>query len=155
MKNCVKYCVLGLSAFVIGMSVNNFAISDVPANYKVAVVDVQKVVASSAQVKVLKAEQQKKKQELDAFVKTANEAVNKEKDAAKKKALQEKYSKEYVSKRTAMQKNYASKLSAIDKNISSVIAAKAKQDNYNLVLAKGVVLSGGNDITAEITKLIK
>lgn len=155
MKNYVKYCVLGLSAFVIGMSVNNFAISDVPANYKVAVVDVQKVVAASSQVKALKSEQQKKFQNLNAFVKTANDAVNKEKDATKKKALQEKYSKEYNSKRAAIQKDYASKLASIDKNISSVIANKAKQDNYNLVLAKGVVLSGGTDITAEVTKLIK
>ncbi len=155
MKNYVKYCVLGLSAFVIGMSVNNFAISDVPANYKVAVVDVQKVVAASSQVKALKSEQQKKFQDLNAFVKTANDAVNKEKDATKKKALQEKYSKEYNSKRAAIQKDYASKLASIDKNISSVIANKAKQDNYNLVLAKGVVLSGGTDITAEVTKLIK
>ena len=155
MKNYVKYCVLGLSAFVIGMSVNNFAISDVPANYKVAVVDVQKVVAASSQVKALKSEQQKKFQDLNAFVKTANDAVNKEKDATKKKALQEKYSKEYNSQRAAIQKDYASKLASIDKNISSVIANKAKQDNYNLVLAKGVVLSGGTDITAEVTKLIK
>lgn len=45
---------LGLAAFVVGMSVNNFAMSDVPPSYKVAVVDVSKVVASSAQVKALK-----------------------------------------------------------------------------------------------------
>ena len=155
MKNCVKYCVLGLSAFVIGMSVNNFAISDVPANYKVAVVDVQKVVAASPQVKTLRTEREKKVQDLNAFLKTANEAINKEKDATKKKALQEKYTKEYNTKRAAMQKDYASKLSAIDKNITAVITNKAKQDNYNLVLSKGMVLSGGTDITAEIAKLIK
>lgn len=155
MKNYVKYGVLGLSAFVIGMSVNNFAISDVPSNYKVAVVDVQKVVASSNQVKNLKAEQQKKTQDLNNFVKTANAAVNKETDATKKKALQEKYSKEFNTKRTAIQKDYANKLSAIDKSISAVIANKAKQDNYNLVLAKGVVLSGGTDITEEVSKLVK
>ena len=97
----------------------------------------------------------KKFQDLNTFVKNANAAVNKEKDAAKKKALQDKYNKEYNTKRAAIQKDYAAKLSSIDKNISSVIAAKAKQDNYNLVLAKGVVLSGGTDITAEVTKLIK
>ena len=41
MKNGIKYLALTLSAFVIGMTVNNFAVSNVPS--KIAVVDVQKV----------------------------------------------------------------------------------------------------------------
>ena len=41
--------VFGLAAFVVGMSLNNFAMSDVPPSYKIAVVDVGKVVASSSQ----------------------------------------------------------------------------------------------------------
>ncbi len=50
--NKIKFAVLGVSAFVIGMSVQHFAMSDVPS--KIAVVDVQQVVASSSQVKTLK-----------------------------------------------------------------------------------------------------
>ncbi len=153
MKNGIKYFALTLSAFVIGMTVNNFAISNVPS--KIAVVDVQKVVAASTQVKNLRAERAAKVKDLSNFVKTARENVAKEPNAAKKKELENKYNKELNQKRNAIQKDYSSKLAAIDKNISGIIAQKAKAANYDIVLAKGVVLYGGTDITSEITKSIK
>lgn len=152
--NC-KICSVLLVAFGLGLAAGNYAISDVPSNYKVAVVDVQKVIASSSQVKALKDEQQKKSQELTKFLETAKAALDKEKDAAKKKKLEEKYNKEFQSKREAIAKNYETKLLAIDKNITAVIASNAKTNGYNLVLAKGVVLSGGTDITSEIAKQVK
>ena len=153
MKNSIKYFALTLSAFVIGMTVNNYAISTVPS--KIAVVDVQKVVASSTQVKNLKAEREKKIQGLTSFVKTAREAVAKETDVKKKKALEDKYNKELNAKKEAIQKDYTNKLTAIDKSMTNIIAQKAKAANYDIVLAKGVVLYGGTDITAEITKAVK
>ncbi len=153
MKQGIKYFALGLSAFIIGMSVNNYAISNVPS--KIAVVDVQKVVASSAQVKALKADRDAKVKDLTTFVTNARSAVAKETNAAKKKELENKYNKELNAKRNAIQKDYAKKLANIDKSISAVVAQKAKAANYDIVLAKGVVLYGGNDITAEITKSVK
>ncbi len=153
MNKSVKYVALGLAAFVIGMSVNNFAVSNVPS--KIAVVDVQKVVASSAQVKALKADREAKIKDLANFVTTARANVAKETNADKKKTLEDKYNKELNSKRDAIQKDYAKKLAAIDKSISSVINQKAKAANYDIVLAKGVVLYGGTDITAEIAKSVK
>ncbi len=153
MNKNVKYVALGLTAFIIGMSVNNFAISNVPS--KIAVVDVQKVVASSSQVKALKADREAKIKDLANFVTTARANVAKESNADKKKELETKYNKELNSKRDAIQKDYAKKLAAIDKNISSVINQKAKAANYDIVLAKGVVLYGGTDITSEITKSVK
>lgn len=155
MKNTAKFLSVALFAFVIGLATSNFAVSDVPSNYKVAVVDVQKVVASSSQVKALKDEQAKKGQELAKFIETAKTALDKEKDAAKKKALEAKYDKEFKAKREAIAKNYETRLMAIDKNISTIIDTNAKQNGFNLVLAKGVVLSGGIDITDEIAKQIK
>lgn len=155
MKNNFKFLAALIGAFVIGMTVNNYAISDVPSDFKVAVVDVQKIVASSSQVKALKEEQKKKGQELAKFIETAKTALDKETDAKKKKALEEKYNKEFKTKREAIAKNYETKLLAIDKNISSIIDAKANADGYSLVLAKGVVLSGGTDITDEISKQVK
>ena len=71
MKNNFKILTISLVAFAIGLTAGNYAISDVPANFKVAVVDVQKVVASSAQVKALKEEQKKKSQDLAKFIETA------------------------------------------------------------------------------------
>lgn len=153
MKNSIKYFALTLSAFVIGMTVNNYAISNVPS--KIAVVDVQKVVAASTQVKNLKAEREKKIQGLASFVKTARETVAKETDAKKKKALEDKYNKELNAKKEAIQKDYTNKLTAIDKSMTAIIAQKAKAANYDIVLAKGMVLYGGTDITAEIEKAVK
>ncbi len=153
MKNCVKYAALGIAAFVIGMSVNNYAISNVPS--KIAVVDVQKVVASSSQVKALKADREAKIKDLANFVTTARANVAKETNATKKKELENKYNKELNAKRNSIQKDYAKKLAAIDKSISSIINQQAKAANYEIVLAKGVVLYGGTDITSEIAKAVK
>ena len=153
MKQGIKYFALGLSAFIIGMSVNNYAMSDV--TNRIAVVDVQKVVASSAQVKALKADREAKLKDLATFVQTARTNVSKEKDANKKKALEAKYNKELNAKRNAIQKDYTNKLTNIDKSISATIAQKAKAANYSKVLAKGEVLYGGEDITAEIQKVVK
>lgn len=155
MKNNWKILSVTLVAFAIGLTMGNYAISDVPENFKVAVVDVQKVIASSSQVKALKDEQKKKSQELAKFVETAKAALDKEQDDKKRKKLEEKYNKEFQAKREAIAKNYETKLLAIDKNISTVIDESAKASGYNLVLAKGVVLSGGTDITSEIAKQVK
>lgn len=155
MKNNLKFLTVALVAFGIGFAINNYAMSDVPANFKVAVVDVQKVVASSGQVKALKDEQKKKGQELAKFIETAKASINKETDAKKKKTLEDKYNKEFQTKRTAIAKDYETKLLAIDKSISATIDNNAKANGYNLVLAKGVVLSGGTDITDEIAKAVK
>ncbi len=155
MKSSVKILTISLLTFAIGLAAGNFAISDVGTPYKVAVVDVQKIIASSSQVKSLKEEQKKKGQDLAKFIETAKTSLDKEQDAKKKKALEEKYNKEFQTKRTAIAQNYETKLLAIDKNITDIINTNAKNNGYDLVLAKGVVLSGGTDITDEISKQIK
>ncbi|MDR1168897.1 MAG: OmpH family outer membrane protein [Heliobacteriaceae bacterium] len=151
----IKFLVAALSAFVLGVSVANVAMSDAPASYKVAVVDVQKVVNSSSQVAALKKEQEAKSKELVAFVEKARKDVAAQADAKKKQDLETKYNKELNDKKAAMDKNYAAKLQAIDTSISKQIDAQAKTGQYDLILAKGVVLSGGIDITDTITKLVK
>ena len=155
MKNSTKILTIAIAAFTLGLTAGNYAVSDVPSNFKVAVVDVQKVVSASAQVKALKAEQTRKGQELAKFIDTAKTAINKEKDAAKKKALEDKYNKEFKLKQQSIAKNYETKLLEIDKNISTLINTNAKNNGYNLVLAKSAVLSGGTDITDQITKVVK
>lgn len=155
MNKNVKLLAAIAAAFAIGFSANNFAMSDVPSNFKVAVVDVQQVVASSAQVKALKKEQQAKTEEVIKYIDKARKDVASVSDEKKKKALEDKYNKELVTKRETLEKDYATKLQAIDKNISSTIETQAKAKNYNVVLAKGVVLYGGDDITADIVKIVK
>ena len=155
MKQELKFFAVALSAFVLGVGLNNFAISGVPANYNVAVVDVQKVISQSSQVAALKKDQQAKMNNLIVFVDTARKNIAKEKDSKKRKVLEDKYNKEFDEKKAAIEKEYIAKLKVIDTNISDIVNAKAKAGNYNLVLAKGVVLFGGTDITAEISKAVK
>ena len=87
MKQDLKFFAVALGAFVLGMGLNNFAMSGVPANYKVAVVDVQKVISQSSQVEALKKDQQVKMNNLINFVDTARKNIAKEKDPKKRKAL--------------------------------------------------------------------
>ena len=54
-----------------------------------------------------------------------------------------------------MDKNYAQKLSVIDSSISKQIENLAKTNGYDIVIAKGVVLYGGNDITDAVKKAVK
>ena len=137
------------------VSLGENSVSDVPANFKVAVVDVQKVVANSGQVKALKEEQKKMTQDLTKFIEAAKATLDKEKDTKKRASLENKYNKEFQDKRKAIAKNYETKLLEIDKNITNTINASAKEKGYDLVLAKSAVLSGGTDITSEISKALK
>ena len=155
MKNNWKFLTVALCAFAIGISANNFAVSNVPSNFKVAVVNVPKVVESSKQVQALKAENKRKSDEFMKFVQTANTAMEKEKDEKKKAALKTKYEKEIKAKMESNTKTYKTKLAAIDKSISDVISADAKAKGYNLVLSKGSVLVGGDDITEAIVAKVK
>ncbi len=150
-----KFVLACTFTFLLGLSLNNFAVSDVPVNYKVAVVDVQKIVSSSSQVNILKEDQKKKKADLTAFIQNAKKEISQESDAVKRKSLEEKYLKEFNAKRIVIEDDYEKKLTEIDKSISDVISVKAKEKNYDLVLAKGVVLFGGDDITNDVAKSVK
>lgn len=153
MNNKIKILAVGLLTFASGIAFSNFAMSDVPS--KIAVVDVQEVVNSSSQVQTLKKEQQAKMKEVVSFVEKARKEVAATTDVKKKQALEEKYNKELNTKKTAMDKNYADKLTAIDSTISKQIEAQAKAGGYDIVLAKGVVLYGGSDITDAVKKAVK
>lgn len=155
MKKQITTLAIAIAAFAIGMGFNNIAMSNIPANYKVAVVDVNAVVSKSAQVQALKKEQQTKLQELQKWLETVRADVQKQSTQEGKDKLIKKYDAEFAKKQEAIKKNYATKLQAIDKSITATIATEAKAKNYNLVLSKGMVLYGGDDITASIAKVVK
>ncbi len=150
-----KLILTGICALTIGLAINNFAVSDALPNYKIATVDVQKVVGSSKAVNNLKAEHKKQIEDLTKFVVTAKTNLDKETDVNKRKSLETKYNKQLNDKKEAIDKNYAKKLAEIDKDISTVIQKEAKAKGFDIVLAKGIVLYGGEDITNEITKAVK
>ena len=126
-----------------------------PQPPKIAVVDIQKVVAASSQVKALKKSQEAKNKELTDFIKKAQADVNKQTDAKKKKELAEQYEKQLATKREANAKDYAAKLKAADTNITAQISKKATELGYTMVLPKSGVICGGDDITATILQVIK
>ncbi|MCQ2744473.1 MAG: OmpH family outer membrane protein [bacterium] len=142
-----------ISAFAIGFGINNFAVSN--GISKIAVVDVPAVVSKSAQVKALKKEQATKTAEIQNWLKVATADVEKQKTKEGKEKLIKKYNEEYSKKQLAITKNYEQKLIAIDKSISATIAQQAKASGYDVVLAKGVVLYGGDDLTEAIAKVVK
>ncbi len=150
-----KYLNIGLiaAAFALGLGLNNLAISNVPS--KIAVADVNKIVSQSSQVMALKKEQQLKMEELQKWLVNARKDVEKQSTKEGKEKLVKKYDGEFQKKQQAIQKNYTAKLQSIDKEISAVIAKEAKAKGYDIVIAKNVVLYGGDDITQSIAKLVK
>jgi len=150
-----KFLTIALCVFSLVAAVSNFAQTETKNEPKVAVVDIQKVIDSSSQINTLKQEQQKKFQELSAFVQSAKKVISKEKKLTKRQALEDKYNKELNIKKIKMEKDYAAKLATVDKNINAAIEQQAKTKNYDLVLIKGVVLYGGEDITESVAQSVK
>jgi len=139
------------SMLLAALGISNVAIADT----KVAIVDIQAVVSKSAQVQALKKEQQTKIQELEKWITTVRADVEKQKTKEGKEKLIKKYDAEFAKKKELISKNYQTKLQDIDKSISATIASQAKLKGYDLVITKGTVLYGGDDITADIMKVVK
>ena len=122
----------------------------VQAEDSIAVVDLQKIVSNSSQVKQLKQEHSKKMEELNKIIINARGEIANETDENKIVKIEEKYTNEFNTKKSLLEKDYNNRLSAIEKNIKDEIAKKAKKDDYDYVFAKSVLLYGGKDITDEI-----
>ena len=142
---------LVLSFALIGV----LSMNGVLAAQKIAVVDVQAVVSSSAQVQALKKEQQGKMQDLEKWLKTAQADVQKQKTQEGKEKLLKKYNSEFATKKEAIAKDYSARLKAVDKSITDTISTQAKLKGYDMVISKGVVIYGGDDITADVQKAVK
>ena len=125
------------------------------AECNIAVVDLQKVVDNSAQVRTLKNEHSAKIKELNGIITKAQEEIAKQTDTKKIVEIQDKYTNQFNSKKAEIDKMYAAKLAEIESQIKSEIAKKAQKDGYEFVFAKSVVLYGGKDITSEISETVK
>ncbi len=125
------------------------------AETNVAIVDVHAIIAKSAQVQALNKEQQTKIEELEAWLKTVKEDVDKQQTKEGKEKLVKKYDAEFIKKQEVIRDNYNKKLQAIDKSITETITNTAKAKGYNLVIPKGVVIYGGTDITNDVMKVVK
>ena len=161
MKN--KFKTLAISAILFGalfIFSSNIANADTattvaPVTMKVAIVDIPKVVAQSKQVQALKEEQAKKLKELTTFLETAKADIAKQSSSASKERVTAKYEKEFAQKRELNAQDYNKKSAVIEQSIMAAITNYAKSKGYTLVLTKATVLYGGDDITAEVMKVVK
>ena len=78
-----------------------------------------------------------------------------ETDQAKILMLEDKYMKEFASKKKHWNAIIIQDCHQSEKNIKSEITRKAQKDGYDYVFAKSVVLFGGKDITGELLNNIK
>ena len=91
-------------------------------------------------------------QHLGKWLKTAQADVEKQKTQDGKNKLLKKYNAEFAKKKEVLAKDYASRLQAVDKSITDILA---RLKGYNMVISKGVVVYGGDDITADVQKVLK
>ena len=136
--------------FIGGYTMNDVAIS-LP-RYKVAVVDITKVMEQSKDIKNLKASQDKQLKELETLISKAQNEIANAQDQNKALELQTNYSKEIETKKNAIDEDYSKKIVQITSNIKNLISNQAKKTDYNLVLPTGMVISGGEDITDNVIK---
>lgn len=142
-------------SLVMGYSINNIAISKAQPEYKIATVDIQKIVANSTEIKRLKAEQEKQMQNMQSTIDKARTEISKEQDPVKIAQLEEKYRNEINNQKLALDTSYNTKVKAIDSKIKTAVVEKARSMNYNIVLPKNTVLFGGDDITDEVSQIIQ
>lgn len=122
---------------------------------KVAVVDLSAVVAQSSIVRELKQEKITAEQEILQWLQESQKAVNDETDTEKQEALLKQYREEFAAKKEVIAQHYVQKLHEAESSINKIISDKAKQEGYSLVLAKGLTVYGGDDITKDIVEAVK
>ncbi len=155
MKKKILATLIVIGSFVAGYSINSIAVSNTNPEYRIAVVDIQQIVANSKEITALKLDQQKQMQNMEATIEKARTEISKEKDPAKISQLEEKYRNEINKEKLALDKSYNDKLTAIDSKIKTAVVEKARSMNYNMVLPKNTVLFGGDDITDQVATILK
>lgn len=150
MKNNLWFIAACVLVFLIGYNMNNTAVSF--PKYKVAVVDIPTILSNSDEIQALKKEQSKEVNELDTLITKAQNDILNEPDRSKLIQKEAEYRQEIDTKRKNIDKKYSERLVKINQNIQTMITKEAKKSNYNLVLPAGMVITGGDDITANVVK---
>lgn len=153
MRNNIWFVIACVLVFCVGYNINDVAISF--PRYKVAVIDIPEVMSKSTELQELKRAQDKDMEELNILIsKAQNELIN-EQNRSKFAQKEAEYRKQIETKKKDIDNKYATRLVKINENIKTLISKEAKKANYNLVLPTGMVISGGEDITASVLKNMK
>ena len=160
LKNFI-FCILTLCIFVNLANAEQIR-TEIKANRnqtncmpKFAIVDIQKVISASPQVKKLKVSQDAKNAELTQFILKAQADINKQTNEKNKKELAEKFEKQLIEKRESILKEYTEKLREADISITQQIKDIAVKMGYVMVFPSTSVVYGGDDITEAVIKVIK
>lgn len=153
MKNNIWFLVTCVLFFCVGYNLNDTAISF--PKYKVAVVDIPELLSHSSQIQDLKRAQDKELEELNTLISKAQNEILNETDKTKILQKEASYREQIETKKVEMDKKYNEKLEKINNNIKTIISSEAQKAHYNLVLPTNMVISGGEDITANVVKKIK
>ena len=153
MRNNIWFVVACVLVFCVGYNLNDVAISF--PRYKVAVIDISEVMSKSTELQELKRAQDKDMEELNILIsKAQNELIN-EQNRTKFAQKEAEYRKQIETKKKDIDKKYSEKFVKANDNIKNMILKESKKANYNLVLPIGMVISGGEDITASVLKNMK
>lgn len=117
---------------------------------KVAVVDVQQIVANAQPVVQLRQEMQAKVTSLQQWIDNSNATINQEESQEKKDALAQQYQAELLQRQQVIQQDYALKLQQIDSALTKLIEEVAAKEGFSVTFVKGSVAAGGTDITDKV-----
>lgn len=124
------------------------------AEQKIAVIDIAAIMEQSNQMQALNKEQQAKMKDLEKWLATVKKDIEKQQTQEGKEKLFKKYQADYLKKKTDIVNNGQTKMQSISDNIMANIQTQAKAKGYDMVITKGIVVYGGEDITADVVKAI-
>ena len=122
---------------------------------KIAVVNIDEVVAKSPMLKEARLENEKKMQELSDWVDKINKDIEAENDQEKHNKLADQYINLTREKEAFIKMEYNKKIREIDETITALIDKVAKENGCNVVLPTTAIVSGGKNITEEVLKVLK
>ncbi len=124
-------------------------------NAKIAIVDVQALVSQTPSVIALRAEQQNNAAIIQNWVAGVNNQLSQIADANQRAATAQQYQIELNKREQLLQSQYAQKVQAIDAELSKLVSDVATEKKLDYVFAKGMVVFGGTDITADVASRLK
>lgn len=119
---------------------------------QIAVVNISKIIEKSEKIKEIRADNNKKLDELEAFIEESRKKIQQEKNKEKKEQLINQYQDIARQKEDIIKQNYNAKIKEADNEISEIVQKIAKSHKINAVLLQSSVLQGGIDITDEVLK---
>ncbi len=122
---------------------------------RIAVVDLQRVIAESKDVAALKIMRDGQMQNLKNMADAANNQIKDVKDEDARKKLSEEYLAKINAQKEGYDKLYASALQASDQKLNDTVKAVAQKQGLNVIINKASMVDGGIDITDSVIDLVK